>query len=150
MMLKCVIFRGELDLVKRIEELWVLPAHVCVVHIHGMHCEGGRSPIWCCKCTQPQCAVTSVSCAMAVRYIGLSGNHTNTSPHPSSYYYTTHTTRHLTLSHLTPPHLTLSHLTPPLLTLSHHPAPQSHLPLPPFTPKVKGIFGPFHLVVCLA
>ena len=116
----------------------------------------------CCKCTQPQCAVTSVSCVMAVRYIGLSGNHTNTSPHPSSHYYTTHTTRHLTLSHLTPPHLTLSHhpapyptltlshLTPPLLTLSHHPAPQSHLPLPPFTPKLKDIPGPFHLVVCLA
>ena len=41
--LKFVIFRGELDLMKSIEwckELWALPARVCVVRIHGMHCVG--------------------------------------------------------------------------------------------------------------
>ena len=49
---------------------------------HGMHCVGGRRPTWVHKASMVLRAVTSVLCAMAVRYIGLSGNCTNNSPHP--------------------------------------------------------------------
>ena len=68
---------------------------------------------------------------LSVTYIGLSGNCTNTSPHPSSHYHTTlHPTPARSITHPAP-HPT-SH--PTLLTLSHHPAPHptSH-PTPSYT-----------------
>ena len=81
---------------------------------HGMHCEGGRRPTWVHKASMVLRAVTSVSCAMAVCFIGLSGNCTNNSPHPPRSITPCHTP-HPSLYH------TMSH--PTSLALLYHPAP---------------------------
>ena len=97
---------------------------------HGMHCVGSRSPTWVHTASMVLRAVTSVSCTMAVRYIGLSGNCTNNSPH---------TPRSITPCHTPPPHSITPCRTPPPHSITPCCTPPPHSITPCCTPPPHSI-----------